>query len=250
MHVLQSLVTYCGDFALLRYGALARLDATLSTYGLALPDLLAGDSLDKQSWLYTCKTAVHDRFCTHTLPAKLNTYTPAVRSHIDQVMARGPDGFALNRYPAYITFGGFNACIGLRAKAFSLRHRCHDIRPDCLWCGECHAECGIHLMFCSHLPADLEALRELLLCNIYYEIHPKSHRPPNRTTLPAALRGRATAIDALHRLHWPHCSKLLVRRALKLYGRVINKYRRAYTGTPNPIWPVVLDPLRTIASYQ
>ena len=251
-HVLQGLMAHCGNFDLFRHGALARLDTTLRTYGLDLQTILADEPFNKQNWLSACKTHVHDRFCNTVLPAKLDSYTDAVKTHITQVMALAPDGRPLNGYPAYITYGGFNACIGLRAKAFSLRFipaETHTTRPDCLLCGESHAECGAHLMFCSHLPAALQEARELLLCDIFYEVNTMSRRPPNRTTLPATLRGRSSAIDALRRLHWPHCSKTLVRRALKLYGRIINQYRRAYVGRPNPIRPVILDPLRTVESY-
>ena len=202
--------------------------------------------------MYACKAHVHDRFCS-LLDAKLESYSVAVKSHIAQVMAKDDDGRPLATYPAYIVYGGFSACAGLRAKAFSLRFipaATHEARPDCLWCGEAHAECGTHLMFCTRIPAQYREQRERLLCDIYYQIHTAVTRPASRTTLPPTLRGYGEAADALRRLHWPRCTKIPVRQALKLYGRIINHYRLAYPGTPNPIRPVILDPLRLLGSYD
>ena len=44
--VIQSLMTYHGNFDLLRHGALARLDTTLTGYGLNLQTLLTGDPIN------------------------------------------------------------------------------------------------------------------------------------------------------------------------------------------------------------
>ena len=242
----QPLQAYPGDVdtALLSQpgGALARLERILADYHVDLDDI---DPLDKIGWSHTAQhhvcAALADHFQTtlSTYPAKHQAHLRLVLNLTAQHRPR-----AAGEYPLYVKLGGVWAAIGLRAKAYSLRFlrtpRSDTDRPACLYCRAAHEECGAHLVGCPRLPHVLKQQVEAILIAIHTQatktqarlapgLEPRLHTPQDRQL----------ALGFLRRLDWPNAKKRTMVQALKIFGFIINDYRRRLPeGEANAIFAV------------